>query len=138
MNLKKLELAPTQDLVYIVDLGRLYLPDTWFQALTTCVRSFSQVGAYKPAHQFLRLLGLMAALLQSMEYVHLHRHPIQWDLKRCWTHTTHRLPHPIFVSKDLVTLFIGDRTDGTCSRDCCLHLPTPPSHSLWMRDGRVE
>ena len=38
MNLKKSELDPTQDLVYTgvrfhTNLGRLYLPDTWIQAL---------------------------------------------------------------------------------------------------------
>ena len=54
MNLKKSELAPTQDLVYIgarfcMDLGRHYLLEIWIQALTACVRSFTKVGAYKPA-----------------------------------------------------------------------------------------
>ena len=77
MNLKKSELISTQDLVYIgarfwMDLDRLYLPELRIQALITCVGSFSRVGAYKPAHQFLRLLGLMAATLQSVEYAHLH------------------------------------------------------------------
>ena len=57
VNLMKYELAPTQDLAYIgakfcMDLGRLYFLEMRIQALTTCVRSFSKVGAYKPAHQF--------------------------------------------------------------------------------------
>ena len=63
VNLKKSELTPTQDLVYIgawfrTDLGRLYLLEMRIQALTAYVRSFSKVGAYmyKPAHQFLDLL----------------------------------------------------------------------------------
>ena len=68
VNLKKSELAPTQELVYIrarfhLDVGRLYLPEIRIQALTTCVRSFSKVGAYTPANQYLSLLGLMAATL---------------------------------------------------------------------------
>ena len=73
--------------------------------LITCVRSFSKIGAYKPAHQFLSLLGLMAAMLQS-EYAHLYMRPIQWYLKQSWTHTTHQLHHPIFVRKDLVHVLL--------------------------------
>ena len=104
MNLKKSELAPTQDLVYIearfrIDLGRLYLSETQIQALTACARSFS---LYRPAHQFPSLLGLMAATLQSVEYAYLHMQPIQWHLKQQWIHTTHGLQHPIFVNNELV------------------------------------
>ena len=76
VNLKKFELTPSQDLVYIgarfqIDLGRLYLPRLSIQALIACVVSYCRVGEYKPAHQFLRLLGLMAETLQSVEYAHL-------------------------------------------------------------------
>ena len=65
-----------QDLLYIgvgfqMDLDGLYLPELRIQTLITCVGSFSRVGKYKPAHQFLRLQGLMAANLQSVEYAHL-------------------------------------------------------------------
>ena len=90
VNLKS-ELALTQDLVYIgawfrMELDRLYLPKTRIQVLTACARSFSKVGAYRPAHQFLSLLGLMAATLQSVEYVHIHMLPIQWYLKLVDSH----------------------------------------------------
>ena len=49
VKVKKSELAPTQDLVYIgarfrMDLGRLYLPEVRIQALTACARSFSKEG----------------------------------------------------------------------------------------------
>ena len=42
VNLKKSELVPTQDLVYIgvrfwTDLGRLYFPELRIQVLITCV-----------------------------------------------------------------------------------------------------
>ena len=99
VNLKKSELVPIQDMVYIgarfrMDLGRLYLLEIWSQALITCIRSFSKVGAYKPV---LQLLELMAAMLQLVEYAH-H----QWYLKQCWSYRTHGLHHSIFVSKDLV------------------------------------
>ena len=107
MNLKKSELAQTQDLMYIgvrfqMDLGSLYLPELRIQALIAGVGSFSRVGAYKPAHQFLSLLGLMAATLQSVKYAHLHMHPIQWYLKQCWTTATHGLRHPVFVKRNFV------------------------------------
>ena len=80
MNLKK----PPHKTLYITigakfrtDFGRLYFPEIWIQALTTCVRSFPKVGAYKLAHQFLSLLGLIAAMLQLVEDTHLHMRPIQ-------------------------------------------------------------
>ena len=84
MNLKKSESVPTQDLVYIgarflTDLGRLYLLDLRIQALIACVGS-SRIGVFRPAHQFLRLLGLMVATLESVEYAHLHMRPIKWYL----------------------------------------------------------
>ena len=106
VNLKKYKPALTQDMVYIgarfcVDLGRLYLLETLIQSLTACVRS-SKVGVYRPAHQFLSLLGLMVAMLQPMEYAYIHMRPIQWHLKQWGTHTTSGLQHPIFVSNDLV------------------------------------
>ena len=96
MNLKKLDLIPTYDLVYIgtrfrTDLGKLYLLDEWIDGLLALVRSFYRVGQYKPALLFLSLLGLMAATLQSVEYAHLRMHPIQWYLKGCWNHITHGL-----------------------------------------------
>ena len=45
-NLKKSDLTPTQDLVYIgarfwMELGRLYLLEEWIDGLLALVRSFS-------------------------------------------------------------------------------------------------
>ena len=42
------------------------------------VTFFSKVGQYQTALLFMALLGLMAATLQVVEYVHLHMCPIQW------------------------------------------------------------
>ena len=80
MNLKKSDLTPTQDLVYIGNrlrtvLGRVYLLEEWIGSLPALV------GQYKTALFSLSLLGLMAATLQSVEYTHLHMRPIQWYLK---------------------------------------------------------
>ena len=80
-NLLKSKLTPMQDLVYIgatfrMDLGRLYLPELRIQAFIACVRSFSRVGEYKPAHQSLRVLELMAASLQSVCSPSHATHPV--------------------------------------------------------------
>ena len=70
VNLKKSDLTPTQDLVYILvgamfqtNLGRDCLLEDHIDGLLALVRSFSKVGQYKPALLFLSLLGLMAAML---------------------------------------------------------------------------
>ena len=73
VNLKKLDLAPTQDVVYIgarfwMDLGRLYLPEAPLDGMLALVKSFSKVGLYKPALLFLSLLGPVAATLLSVGY----------------------------------------------------------------------
>ena len=88
MNLRKSDLIPTQDLVYIrarfrTDQGRVYLLEDQIDRLLAMVSSFSKVGQYKTALLFLGLLGLMAVILQLVEYAHLHMHPTQWYLKRC-------------------------------------------------------
>ena len=106
VNLKKSVLTPTQDLVYIgarfwTDLGKLYLPEEWIDGLLALVRSFSRIRQYKPALLFLSLLGPIATTLQSVEYAHLHMHPIQWYLKCRWNHITHGLCYMILVTKDL-------------------------------------
>ena len=49
VNLKKSNLTPTQDLVYIgarfqTDLDRMYLPQEWIDGLLALVRSFSKIG----------------------------------------------------------------------------------------------
>ena len=105
VNLKKSDLTPTQDLVYIgamfwMDVGRVYLPEEQIDWLLAFVRSFSKVGQYKPSLLFC-LLGLMAATLQLVEYVHLHMRPIQWYPKRRWNHATHGLRYMILINKDL-------------------------------------
>ena len=84
-NLKKLDLTLVQVLVYIggrfrMDLAMIFLPVPRKEALISCVLSFSKVGSYKPAHQFLRLLGLMAVTL-VMLHAHFRMRPVQWYLK---------------------------------------------------------
>ena len=130
MNLKS-DLTPTQNLVYIrtrfrMDLDRLYPPEERIEGLLALVRSFSKVRQYKTV-LFLSLLGLMAATYQSMEYTHLHMHPMQWFLKRCWNHVTHRLRYMILVNKDFNQVF-----QWWSVREWLFHYPIPPSLLLWM------
>ena len=84
------------------DLGRLYLAEEWIDGLLALVRFFWKVGVHKPALLFLSLLGLMAVMLQSVEYAHLCMCPIQWYLKHHWNHVTHGLHQQVLVNKDLV------------------------------------
>ena len=154
----KSDLAPTQDLVYIgarfwLGLGSLYLPAVQIQALTACVRCFSKDGAYKPGHQFLSLLGMMAATLLSVKYGHLYMRPIQWYLKQHWTHKTHRLHHPIFVNRDLVHVllwwsdrqhlsqgmpFIFPNTTITITTDVSMEGWGWPLYCAWVRHSTLQ
>ena len=108
MNLKKSKLTTSQDLVYIgarfrMDLDRLYLSEDQIDGLLALVRSFSRVGQYKLALLFLSLLGLMTAILSSVEYTYyLCMHSIQLYLKCRWNHIANGFGHPILVSKDLI------------------------------------
>ena len=101
-----------------MDLGSLYLPELRIEALISCVGSFSRVGAYKPAHQFLGLLVLMVATLQSVEYAHLYMRPNQWYLrKQRWTTAAHRLLHPILLTVILSMCSVGGWRGSTCPRE---------------------
>jgi hypothetical protein len=110
LNLKKSDLVPTQDLVYIggrfrTALGQVFLPDNRIVALVECVQSFCKIGAYRSALQFLSLLGLMAASLQVVTYAHLHMRSIQWYVKDHWNRrdlSRKRLKLPILIRADLV------------------------------------
>ena len=106
LNLKKSELQPSQDLVYIggrlrPDLGMVFLPEDRLSVLVRCVRTFLRQGVYKPAHHWLRLLGLMAATLTVVFQARFHMRPIQWHVKRRWNHTM-GLKAPVMVSASVI------------------------------------
>ena len=78
MNLKKSNLSPTQDLVYIgarflTDLDRMYLPEEHIDGLLALARSFSRVGQYKPV-LYLSLLRLTTASYSADGGVRLPSH----------------------------------------------------------------
>ena len=72
VKLKKSNLVPTQDLLYIgvrfwTDQGKFYLPEDRIEGLLTMVQSFAKVGQYVTTLFYLSLLGLTVATLQSVE-----------------------------------------------------------------------
>ena len=129
VNLTKSELSPTQDLVYIggrfrTDLGMVFLPPRRKEALLACVRTFLRVGQYKPAHHFLRLLGLLAACLSVVKLARLHMRPIQWHVKIRWA------PHmglnaPIVVTLSLVGHLQWWLSEPNLERGLLLQPPSP-------------
>jgi hypothetical protein len=92
LNLTKSELTPSQDLNYIgshrwTNLRKVFLPLPHMEALMKCLKTFLQLGQYKPAHQFVCLLGLMASCLAVVPFTHRHMRLIQWHMKDRWKPT---------------------------------------------------
>ena len=98
INLKKSDLRPVQDLVYIGGQFQTNLAQIF---LISCVRSFCQVCPSKLVHQLFRLLGLMAVTLLVIPYAHLSMRPVQWYLKTWWM-SSPGLNHLVFVNSNLV------------------------------------
>ena len=68
INLKRSDLTPVHDLVYIggwfwTDVALIFLTDPRKDVLISCFLSFCRAGTYNPAHQFLRVLGLIVETL---------------------------------------------------------------------------
>ena len=103
---QKSDLTPVQDLVYFggwfrMDLALIILPDPRKDTLISCVLSFGKVGSYKPVHQFLQLLCLMAATLLVVGHAHLRMGLIQWYLKDQRS-GCHSLNHLLLINSNLV------------------------------------
>ena len=127
INLKKSDRTLVQDLVYIG--GRFQMDFTWIflqeirkDDALICILSFRKVGSDKPAHQFLHLLGLVAATLLVMPYANLRMRLIQWYLKNQWLNhigLAQCLPIPTRIGT-----FSGGRWGPICWRGgplCLLH-----------------
>ena len=89
INVKKSDLTPTQDLVYVggrfrTRVGRVFLPEDRKLALIKFVQVMMRVGMYFPALGWLRLLGLMASTITTVDMARLRMRPIQWFVKAAW------------------------------------------------------
>ena len=101
--------CPSQDLVIIggrlqTDLGMVFLPPKRVETLLHCICTFLRVSQYKPAHQFLLLLGLMASCLSVVWLSRLYIRPIQWRVKDRWAPPL-SLQAPIMVTRALTSDF---------------------------------
>ena len=90
INVKKSDLSPTQDLVYIggrfvTTAGCVFLLEEGRVALTRCVRAFMQMSKMYPAKTGLQLLGLMASTIPMVEGAGLHIRPVPWFVKSLWS-----------------------------------------------------
>jgi len=108
INLKKSDLAPTQDLVYIggrlrTDLGRIFLPENRRAALLAVVKVFARVGLYHSARTWMRVLGLMAASIISVRLARLRMRPIQAYFMGQWR--SRALDQRILVPLSLMECF---------------------------------
>ena len=107
VNLKKSDLTPVQDLVYIggrfcTNVSRVFLPENRRSALCRAVQVFMKVGTYLQARLWLQLLGLMAATIPSVAQAHLRMRPFQWYLKSKWRASIHSLNHLVMVPASLL------------------------------------
>ena len=88
INLKKSHLEPSQDMVFvggrfITKNNLVALPPERFSSLLSCLDLFKR-GSSLPARVFLRLLGLMAAMIFVVPHCRLRMRPIQLYLLAKW------------------------------------------------------
>lgn len=123
LNVKKSDLTPTQDLVFIggrfkTAEGTVFLPEDRRVALIRVVHSFLKPGVLFRVRAWLQLLGFMAATIPLVQYAHLRMRPIQWFVKEAlkkapiedrWTD----FDFPICVKRTLLPALIWwTRTDN--------------------------
>ena len=108
LNLKKSDLAPTQDLVYIggrlrTDLGRVFCQWTGEWRCWQWSRLLRGWASYHPARSWMRLLGLMAATIISVRLARLRMRPIQAYFMGQWR--SRALDQRILVPLSLMECF---------------------------------
>ena len=107
LNVKKSDLTPSQDLVFIggrfvTPLGMVFLPEDRCAALIRVAHSFSW-GALVQARLWLQLLGFMAAAISTVKFARLRMRPIQWYLKTHWKASKDSLDTPVMVRREVMT-----------------------------------
>ena len=93
INVKKSDLHPSQELVYIGGLlsprqGQVFLPVDRREALARAIVSFSCVGALHSVRAWMQIMGLMAATIYCIPHARLRMRPIQWHVKDRWNGTS--------------------------------------------------
>lgn len=130
INLKKSDLTPTQDLVYLggrlrTDLGRVFLPIDRRNALISVVRSFNRVGKYHTARVWLQVLGLMAATISTVRFARLRMRSVQFHFMRHWG--SWLLNEWIMITRDLCQSLQWWLAEENLSQG----LPfSPPTHTM--------
>ena len=102
INLKKSDLQPSQDLVFIggrlrTDIGMVFLPQDRIGTLLSLVSHF-KVGRYFSLRMWLRLLGVMAATIQVVQLARLYMRPFQFYIIPFWT-------QPPLLDKNIIVPF---------------------------------
>ena len=88
-NLEKSDFIPTQDFVFIgarfkLNQGLAAVPEDRFLKLSLAIQEVLSQKSTASAYQILRILGLMASVLQLVQWGRLHMRPIQLYLLHFW------------------------------------------------------
>ena len=106
INVKKSNFIPSQTVQFLgaaIDLaaGRVFPTSARISDLLTCASRF-QDRKWADAQLFLRLLGLMASLVDVLPWCRLHMRPIQLHLAAYYRPWVHPLNHKVPVSPSLL------------------------------------
>ena len=102
VNLKKSHLQPTQSPIFLgarldLLLGRVYPSQERICNLIECARIFNQ-AEYAPAAAWLKLLGLMASMVELVPWCRFRMRPIQLHLLYHYRPNLHPLSKPVPLS----------------------------------------
>ena len=105
-NLEKSDLIPTQDFVFIgarfkLNQGLAAVPDDRFLKLSLAIQEVLSQKSTASAYQILRILGLMASVLQLVHWGRLHMRPIQLYLLHFWTPSKRQIQDQIPLNDHL-------------------------------------
>ena len=106
INLKKSDLTPVQDLVYIgarfgMDLALIFLLDPRKDTLISCVLFIWQGRLLQASASVSSAPGPHGGDLVGLQHAHLRMMPIQWYLKDRLS-SQHGLNHLVFINSDQV------------------------------------
>ena len=105
-NLEKSDLIPTQDFVFIgarfkLNQGLAAVPGDRFLKLSLAIQEVLSQKSTASAYQILRILGLMASVLQLVHWGRLHMRPIQLYLFHFWKPSKRQIQDQISLNDHL-------------------------------------